>query len=150
MDDICKRDTFSDEGGIEVPLLNALILDRGPRSVDQVGGCRTNVPHLVVHHSPDGFEWGYAGSGPADLALNACQLYLNIIGYSGRKTKCYDGSCWTLAWFLHQDFKRAFIAGAPREGAVIPFEKMDAWFQLHMTDELLGQCRDYESEEDER
>lgn len=28
-----------------------------------------------VHHSPDGFAWGYAGSGPAQLAfaiLNAC------------------------------------------------------------------------------
>jgi hypothetical protein len=22
-----------------------------------------------VRHSPDGFEWGYSGSGPADLAL---------------------------------------------------------------------------------
>ena len=24
----------------------------------------------VVRHSPDGFEWGYGGSGPADLALS--------------------------------------------------------------------------------
>lgn len=23
----------------------------------------------LVNHSPDGFEWGYAGSGPAQLAL---------------------------------------------------------------------------------
>lgn len=26
------------------------------------------LPH-VVRHSPDGFEWGYGGSGPSDLAL---------------------------------------------------------------------------------
>ena len=26
------------------------------------------LPHLV-HHSPTGFEWGYSGSGPADLAI---------------------------------------------------------------------------------
>ncbi len=26
----------------------------------------------IVHHSPTGFEWGYGGSGPADLALALC------------------------------------------------------------------------------
>lgn len=26
------------------------------------------LPHLM-RHSPDGFEWGYGGSGPSDLAL---------------------------------------------------------------------------------
>jgi hypothetical protein len=31
------------------------------------------LPHLV-YHSPDGFEWGYAGSGPSDLARS-------IVGY---------------------------------------------------------------------
>ncbi len=48
----------------------------------------TNVPHLGVHHSPSGFEFGYGGSGPADLALNVCQFYLNSIGYQGEKTNC--------------------------------------------------------------
>lgn len=24
----------------------------------------------IVRHSPDGFEWGYGGSGPSDLALS--------------------------------------------------------------------------------
>ena len=24
----------------------------------------------IVKHSPDGFQWGYHGSGPADLALS--------------------------------------------------------------------------------
>ena len=28
-------------------------------------------------HSPDGFEWGYAGSGPADLALALC---IDVLG----------------------------------------------------------------------
>lgn len=27
------------------------------------------LPHMLKH-SPDGFEWGYGGSGPADLALS--------------------------------------------------------------------------------
>ena len=26
--------------------------------------------HRICRHSPDGFEWGYGGSGPADLALS--------------------------------------------------------------------------------
>lgn len=26
----------------------------------------------VIEHSPDGFEWGYAGSGPAQLAMALC------------------------------------------------------------------------------
>lgn len=26
----------------------------------------------VFNHSPDGFNWGYAGSGPAQLALAIC------------------------------------------------------------------------------
>jgi hypothetical protein len=30
-------------------------------------------PHLNVrNHSPTGFDWGYAGSGPAQLALAMC------------------------------------------------------------------------------
>lgn len=28
------------------------------------------LEHRVVRHSPDGFSWGYGGSGPAELALN--------------------------------------------------------------------------------
>ena len=33
------------------------------------------VPHLV-HHSPTGMEFGYAGSGPADLALSLLTFHL--------------------------------------------------------------------------
>ena len=39
--------------------------------------CRvTNVPWTVIQHSPDGFEWGYEGSGPADLALNILNAFV--------------------------------------------------------------------------
>ena len=33
------------------------------------------VPHLV-HHSPTGLEFGYAGAGPADLALSLLTFHL--------------------------------------------------------------------------
>jgi hypothetical protein len=38
--------------------------------VDGVEYATTNVPWRHVSHSPSGIEWGYSGSGPADLALN--------------------------------------------------------------------------------
>ena len=141
--DICKRDEFSDGEIDDVSLTQALVLRRRPRPVDrdadlsiEVGQCLTNVPHLVVHHSPDGFEFGYAGSGPADLALNVCQVYLNSIGYHGEKTECYDGNCFSLAWVLHQEFKCAFIANAPRTGTSIPWQVIERWFEEHINEDM--------------
>jgi len=34
------------------------------------GTPEVNIKQEIVCHSPTGFEWGYGGSGPADLALN--------------------------------------------------------------------------------
>ena len=34
-----------------------------------VNGRRLNPRHDLWNHSPTGFEWGYGGSGPAQLAL---------------------------------------------------------------------------------
>jgi hypothetical protein len=42
---------------------------------DQMG-LVTNVEHRFVVHSPTGFECGYAGSGPADFALNILALFV--------------------------------------------------------------------------
>lgn len=41
----------------------------------------------VKNHSPDGFEWGYAGSGPAQLALALC---LDCLGDSLRAQAVYQ------------------------------------------------------------
>lgn len=49
----------------------------------------------VYNHSPDGFNWGYAGSGPAQLAL---AIVLKITGKQ-------DG---------YQDFKFKTIAALPQ------------------------------------
>ena len=46
-------------------------------------------------HSPTGFEWGYGGSGPAQLAL---ALLADHLGDD------------ELAMALHQDFKLAVVA----------------------------------------
>lgn len=54
----------------------------------------------VWNHSPDGFNWGYGGSGPAQLAL----AILLAAGIRSER-----------AVTLHQAFKWAFIATLPRE-----------------------------------
>lgn len=51
----------------------------------------------VVNHSPDGFNWGYSGSGPAQLALAVC---IELYGIP-------------LAQRIYQKFKQWFIAGLP-------------------------------------
>ncbi len=38
-----------------------------------------NRSQKVYNHSPDGFNWGYCGSGPAQLALAIC---LEVFGSS--------------------------------------------------------------------
>lgn len=50
---------------------------------------------IVCNHSPDGFNWGYGGSGPAQLAL-AIMLKLTARHYS------------------YQDFKWRVIAKLPQ------------------------------------
>ncbi len=32
----------------------------------------------IYNHSPDGFNWGYGGSGPAQLALAICLLKYSV------------------------------------------------------------------------
>lgn len=92
------------------------------------GRVATNVPHLVTHHSPSGFEFGYGGSGPADLALNAVEAILQQIGYAGPRMACWRGDCWELSYTLHQEFKWLFVAGVDRmAGTVIPWDVARTW-----------------------
>jgi Family of unknown function (DUF6166) len=46
----------------------------------------------LVNHSPDGFEWGYGGSGPSQLALAICASRLDDADalriYQRFKTRC--------------------------------------------------------------
>lgn len=53
----------------------------------------------LANHSPTGFEWGYAGSGPAQLAL---ALLVDATGDEQTALR------------LHQEFKFTVIAKLPR------------------------------------
>lgn len=58
------------------------------------------VPRLDLwNHSPTGFEWGYGGSGPAQLALAL------LADYFGNDDQ---------ALALHQSFKWAVVARLPK------------------------------------
>jgi hypothetical protein len=104
------------------PLSKGVLLERTDR------GVRTNVPWLIVDHSPDGYEWGYGGSGPADLALNIVEAYLRRLGLVG-KSMGYRRPKWSIAraFILHQKFKREFIASMPKEGGFIPAHEIEVW-----------------------
>lgn len=96
-------------------------------------GVMTNVPHLITHHSPTGFEFGYGGSGPADLALNILEVVLRMTGYKGAATRdTWKGDkCFRLAYQLHQPFKWEFIAKVPREGGKIYTNDIVAWIEAN-------------------
>jgi len=84
-------------------------------SRDERGYAQVNVPHNLVHHSPTGFEWGYGGSGPADLALNILALFVPVQD----------------AMRLHQQYKWDLIASFPREGGVITSASVREWIAAH-------------------
>jgi len=66
----------------------------------------------INNHSPDGFSWGYGGSGPAQLAL---ALLLDCYGEQFAKEN-------------YQDFKWDKIATLPMDkGFILSFSEIDAW-----------------------
>ncbi len=75
----------------------------------------------VVRHSPDGFEWGYAGSGPADLARSILVHFRMHTRGVSRVEAC--------AWAdeLYQEFKQHIVAVLPRERWTLDLSDVSAW-----------------------
>lgn len=105
---------------------------------------RTNVRHLVTQHSPDGFSWGYGGSGPSDLALNLAEHVLVRTGYAGERMKCYLSDCFVAAYLMHHDLKWKFIAPMPDEGGEVAWpvlvEWVQAWLVQHESEPVLEEA----------
>lgn len=90
---------------------------------------QTNVAWTVIHHSPSGFEYGYYGSGPADLALNILNMFVAPGADGHQPVECFAGTASRTAWDLHQDFKEQFIATVPREGGIITGSEIRSWIE---------------------
>jgi hypothetical protein len=78
--------------------------------VEEDGEFRALDPrHDLRCHSPDGFSWGYSGSGPAQLAL---ALAADVLGDA---EKAQD---------LYQQLKFKLIGGLSDEGWVLTEERI--------------------------
>jgi hypothetical protein len=73
-----------------------------------------NAYHLMhlVHHSPDGFEYGYGGSGPSDLARSIVGDFLHTREPDPR---------------IYQEFKWAFVANQRGPEFMITEDEIDTW-----------------------
>jgi len=74
-------------------------------------GRQEPLEHLV-HHSPDGFNWGYGGSGPADLARS---IIADVTGDENPHPAIYQPfkwefvSSWGNRWEISLDEIRAWL-----------------------------------------
>lgn len=112
---------------------NGIVLRRSENGVPA-----TNVPWLVKNHSPNGFDWGYGGSGPADLALNILEALLRRSGFDGSKSQVsWSGDTYFDAAFaLHQEFKWYFVSGLPNEGGVISLSDVNTWISERIPEQF--------------
>ncbi len=98
------------------------------QNVDEGPSDRCPLTH-VSYHSPDGFEWGYAGSGPADLALAILADYFDE---PAEFVLAALRSMWmprSKAAALHQSFKERFVAPEHRDEWQLDSDAIEAWLQ---------------------
>ena len=89
-----------------------------------VGGVGGSIPlKHIVRHSPDGFQWGYGGSGPADLALSILTDYCET---NNIKNVSPDT--------LYLKFKKDFIATADQHLS-IDFDDIKIWLKRQVEKE---------------
>lgn len=102
---------WQETGQLEITPIRPL---RDVRLWRERGYAEADVPH-VVRHSPSGIEWGYGGSGPADLAYS---ILAHIYGPA-------------VAEALYQRFKWDVVARIPRDAReyVLPAERIAAWVE---------------------
>lgn len=92
-----------------------MVVYRGYRRINgstQVTVIRDGIEQVLTHyvrHSPDGFEWGYGGSGPAELAR--CIL-LDHYQLPVRAAETGESQDFPVSY---QDFKAEVIAPLPTD-----------------------------------
>jgi hypothetical protein len=74
----------------------------------------------ISNHSPDGFNWGYGGSGPAQLALG---LLLHFV----KKADAVKN---------YQQFKWDIVAQLPQADFEIPTEQVKDWIKKNVKEAI--------------
>jgi hypothetical protein len=95
------------------------------------GTARSSIPQRHVHYAPKGFDWGFGGSGPADLALNVLARFLPLAPEATGVALRDGSSVSEAAWALHHAFKYDLIATLPRAGGQITAKAIRAWITTH-------------------
>ena len=106
-------------GGFPAPVIVSEVRDDG------IGIRRPLKPRLdLFNHSPDGFAWGYGGSGPAQLAL---ALLADV--FHGEP----EGDAHAVN--LHQNFKFAMIGPLDQKtGFTMTEEEIKRWVDQETKD----------------
>jgi hypothetical protein len=88
-----------------------------------------NVPLYLdeVNHSPTGFEWGYYGSGPSQLAYAILRSYFEL------EDKLDIPTAISQAKRHYMRFKGEFVAKFGEE-----WELTSAWLEVWLTGERVG------------
>lgn len=98
-----------------------------------LGEAITNVPQVLRHDSPTGFDWGDSESGSTDLALNILEYAIMKLGLAKEKrVHVTSGPCTAEALSLHQQFKRDMLEPMKKEGGFLPWEWLVAWLNVNL------------------
>ena len=76
----------------------------------------------VYNHSLDGFNWGYGGSGPAQLALAI------LLKFEDKE----------FARNNYQKFKWDIVANLPQSDFVMTDQTIQEWLNIHLKEEVLA------------
>jgi hypothetical protein len=95
------------------------------------GTALSSLPQRHVHYAPTGIDWGFGGSGAADLALNVLARFLPLAPDATGVVLRDGSSVSEAAWVWHQECKYALIAPLPRAGGHLPAATIRAWISTH-------------------
>jgi len=83
----------------------------GQECTVRVDGEPLDTRYDLLSASPSGFEWGYGGSGPA-------QLSIALLAHAYDEEFAADN---------YQSFKREVVSELPEDGWTLNFTDLDAW-----------------------
>ena len=117
---------------------HGLVMRRDPSGELRSTRCGTFVSTVPRGPSPDGFEFGYGGSGPSDLALNAVEHLIQTLAEEGVIDSPSDyytegdgdvqkGQVSKVAFQLARAFKAKFVAPVSQSGGAVEYGVLKTW-----------------------